>query len=350
MAQRLKKVEGETYLYLDLDTGIFQVRATIDGKAYGPYSTRTTVLGTARKVGATIITRLQAEGAGKKAPTLAKHWESYRKRKTKSPRTWEHQDQLMRDHLLPDYGELRLNDFTKSRMEFYIQKRRKAGAADSTIGLELKVLMAVMNDAVDDGVLDRNPLRKMELPKIGIRQRVLTRDEQDRLEAVAIPEARRFLLFLLATGVRLEEAWTIQPSRDINWERHEFRVVGKGQKERWVPILEQSTEALRTIVTEQLELTGRDRLWSRSTMDAMREQLYYTCTKAGMEELGPHVMRHTFSTRYLEGGGDIYILSKILGHSSVAVTEKVYAHIKPRTLRERSVGVEVGVQYGGAKG
>lgn len=63
-----------------------------------------------------------------------------------------------------------------------------------------------------------------------------------------------------------------------------------------------------------------------------------------MEHISPHRMRHTFATRYLQGGGDIYVLSKILGHSSVAVTEKVYAHLLAADLLSRSRHVQLGLQ------
>jgi integrase len=348
MGQKLQRVERN--LYLDTDTGIYHVRAMVNGKAYGPFSTFQTTLKMALRKRDTIMSDLQARGeAAKEVPTLKEQWESYRKRKTKAAGTWRGQETRMSLRLLPTYGHHRLNEFSKAQMEFYVQKLRKQGLAEGTIAQDIRLLKAILNDALDNGLIERNPLRKFKGPKIGKRERILTPEEQDKIEAVASPEARRFLLFVLATGVRVEEAATIVPSSDFNWETGEFRVLGKGRKHRWVPILKTAESAVKRIVTEQLELTGKDQLWTRGK-DALRELLYRTCVRAGVDKLGPHALRHTFATRYLQGdgrkGGDIFILSQILGHASVLVTQLCYAHLIPRDLAERSSDVELGVHYG----
>jgi integrase len=64
--------------------------------------------------------------------------------------------------------------------------------------------------------------------------------------------------------------------------------------------------------------------------------------KAGIAHVHPHVLRHTFATRYLAGGSDIYILSKILGHASVTMTERVYAHLLKEDLYQRSQHIQLG--------
>ena len=344
MAQHLQRVERN--LYLDTDTGIYHVRAMLNGKAYGPFSTFQTTLKMALRRRDTIMTDLQKRSEqAKEVPTLKVHWESYRKRKTKTEGTWRGQETRMNLRLLPTYGHHRLNEFSNAQMEFYVQRFRKEGLAEGTISQDIRLLKALLNDALDNNLIARNPLRKFKGPQIGKRTRVLTLEEQAKLEAVATPEARRFLLFVLATGVRVEEAATLTPSKDINWEAGEFRVLGKGRKHRWVPILKDAEGAVKAIVKEQLELTGKDALWTRGK-DALRELLYRTCVRAGIPKLGPHTLRHTFATRYLQGKGDIFILSQILGHASVLVTQLSYAHLIPRDLVERSKGVELGVRYG----
>jgi site-specific recombinase XerD len=343
MAQKLKRVERN--LYLDTDTGIYHVRAMVGGVAKGPFSTYQTTLRMALRKRNEIMARLQERAdAEPEVPTLREHWNSYRERKTKASSTWNGQVGRMERRLLPAYGDVRLNAFTKAQIEWYVQRLRKQKLAEGTIAQDIRLLKAVLNDALDNNIIDRNPLRKFGGPKIGVRQRVLTHDEQAKLENVCCPESKRFVLFQLATGIRLDESAKLDPSH-INWERHEFKVLGKGSKERWVPVLLQHEGALQAIVKEQLELTGGNRLWTRSG-EALRELLYRQCVKANIPKLGPHTLRHTFATRYLEGGGDIYILSKILGHASVRVTEMVYAHVKPRELAALSANVELGVRYG----
>jgi integrase len=88
----------------------------------------------------------------------------------------------------------------------------------------------------------------------------------------------------------------------------------------------------------------KDQLWPQ-TQDRMRQIITRACRDAGVDYFGPHTLRHTFATRYLQSGGDIYTLSKILGHSSVKITEKVYAHLITADLlklsRERNVQLQL---------
>jgi integrase len=237
-------------------------------------------------------------------------------------------------------------------MEFYIQKRRKEGASEGYIGTELRLLKTMLKDAVENGILPKHPLQGFKTMDSPPRDRVITPEEQAKIEKVAHPEAKRFLHFQLLTGIRLDESCSITPSVDINWDRHEFRVYGKGRgkkKVRWVPLIQDYEADLKAIVTEQLALTGKDRLWTRSA-DAMRELLYRQCIKANVKKFGPHTCRHTFATRYLENGGRLWVLSAILGHSTVEITKKVYGHVQPRELGKLSEGVDLGVRYSGVEG
>jgi integrase len=97
-------------------------------------------------------------------------------------------------------------------------------------------------------------------------------------------------------------------------------VIGKFRKERDIPMQPDAQAAL----TEQLK--AEDRLWKQNPQ-RLREVLTQGAERAKIERITPHAMRHTFGTRWLQAGGDIYKLSKILGHSSVAVTEAHYAHL-----------------------
>lgn len=83
----------------------------------------------------------------------------------------------------------------------------------------------------------------------------------------------------------------------------------------------------RAALEEQLDEEGR--LWTQNPQ-RLREVLAEGSARAKIPALSPHALRHTFGTRWLQAGGDIYKLSKILGHSSVGVTEAHYAHLLSR--------------------
>ena len=96
----------------------------------------------------------------------------------------------------------------------------------------------------------------------------------------------------------------------------------------------------RASLEEQLEEEGK--LWKQNPQ-RLREVLTEGSTRAKISSITPHVLRHTFGTRWLQAGGDIYKLSKILGHSSVAVTEAHYAHLLKEDLVAASQQVKIPV-------
>jgi len=112
-------------------------------------------------------------------------------------------------------------------------------------------------------------------------------------------------------------------------------VIGKFRKERDVPMQPDARAALE----EQLEEDGK--LWKQNPQ-RLREVLAEGSARAKIPSLTPHVL-HTFGTRWLQAGGGIYKLSKILGHSSVAVTEAHYAHLLKEDLVAASQQVKIPV-------
>ena len=111
-------------------------------------------------------------------------------------------------------------------------------------------------------------------------------------------------------------------------------MIGKFRKERDVPMQPDANEALK----EQLQEEGK--LWKQNPQ-RLREVLAEGSARAKIPSLTPHALRHTFGTRWLQAGGDIYKLSKILGHSSVAVTEAHYAHLLKEDLVAASQQVKI---------
>jgi hypothetical protein len=89
-------------------------------------------------------------------------------------------------------------------------------------------------------------------------------------------------------------------------------------------------------------LKAEDRLW-KQTPQRLREVLAQGAERAKIPRVTPHALRHTFGTRWLQVGGDIYKLSKILGHSSVVVTEAHYAHLLNEDLVAASQQMKITV-------
>ncbi len=208
--------------------------------------------------------------------------------------------------------------------------------SESTVRRERGLLQSIFERAIDEGYDIRNPFRGIKRGKDKPRTRVLTLDEETLLLEALHQRFERFVRFALGTGCRLDEIRGIVPERDIDWLRGTVHVIGKFRKERDVPMQADARAALE----EQLEEDGK--LW-RQNPQRLREVLAEGSARAKIPSLTPHVLRHTFGTRWLQAGGDIYKLSKILGHSSVAVTEVHYAHLLKEDLVAASQQVKIPV-------
>lgn len=280
-------------------------------------------------------------------PTFADWWAVYQRTYSAQKRA-PHRDRQLMMHALPVFGRRRLDEITKSDCLQYLAMRRASSTRnpahktshlvrEGTIQRERSFLQAVFTRAIEEGYNIRNPWVGIERKPYQVRDRVLTESEQTKLLTVLRPRFQRFVLFMVGTGLRLDEARGINPMIDINWHARLIRVTGKFGKTREVPMFEE----LDVILRHQLETEGR--LWSQDPQ-RLREVLADAAKKAGIPHLSPHTLRHTFGHRYLKAGGDLYVLSKILGHSSVVVTERHYAHLLKEDLVSRVRGVRLGLE------
>jgi integrase len=269
-------------------------------------------------------------------------------RKTYTPqKSARNRDAQIVAHFLPHVGARPLDEITKSDIVRYLNLRRthmtgnpghknRRMISESTVRRERGLLQSIFERAIDEGYDIRNPFRGIKGGKDKPRTRVLALDEETKLLEALHQRFQRFVRFALGTGCRLDEIRGIDPARDIDWPRGTVHVVGKFRKERDVPMQPDAKGALR----EQLDEEGK---LCRQNPQRLREVLGEGCVRAEIPALTPHALRHTFGTRWLQAGGDIYKLSKILGHSSVAVTEAHYAHLLKEDLVAASQQVKIPV-------
>lgn len=241
------------------------------------------------------------------------------------------------------WGATPLDRFKQSDCETALAYRRKAGTrnpswktqkehvTEATVQRERGVIQAMFERAVEDGLIDKNPWKGVEKEADTARERLLSPDDETKLKAVLSPQFQRFVEFLLETGLRLEELRKIE-QRDISGGA--VHVHGKGKKRRAkcaqckreggkcrnVPL----TTKAKQLLEQQWKAEGK--LWTQ-TQARLRDVLQVGCVRAQIGHISPHDLRHTFGHRWLQKGGDIYTLSKILGHSSVQITERHYAHL-----------------------
>lgn len=193
-----------------------------------------------------------------------------------------------------------------------------------------------------------DPTLNVELPKLGrALPQVLNEQEVEALlkqPDPTTPQGRRdraMLELLYATGLRVSELVGMQLS-DLHFEHGFVRVLGKGSKERLVPVGRSALQSLK----EYLEL-ARPKLTAKRLSEAlflsrrgakMSRQQFFLLLKdyakqAGIKkEISPHKLRHSFATHLLSGGADLRSVQVMLGHSDLATTQ-VYTHVSPDRLK-----------------
>lgn len=198
--------------------------------------------------------------------------------------------------------------------------------------------------------LTRNPTEDLELPKLGRKlPSVLSLDEVERLlEAPRATEGPRglrdlaMMQTLYATGLRVSELCKLRLA-DVNLEREFVSTLGKGKKQRLVPLGERAVARVREYLTGARPAFDRGRnhpaLFLTHHGRPMSRQGFWKLLRgyaiaAGIHKhLSPHTLRHSFATHLLERGADLRAVQAMLGHADVATTQ-IYTHLSNRRVQE----------------
>ena len=202
---------------------------------------------------------------------------------------------------------------------------------------------------VSDGKIEGNPSRLLESPKLPQRlPGVLTQNEVEMLLSqpdVSNPRGQRdkaMLELLYATGLRVSELVGLEVS-NINLEAGYVRTVGKGSKERMVPMGEKALNALREYLSDGrvglLRKRRSPKLFLNSRGQSLTRQGFWKIIKqygvlAGInKKITPHLLRHSFASHLLEGGADLRAVQVMLGHADISTTQ-IYTHVTRERLKE----------------
>ena len=202
---------------------------------------------------------------------------------------------------------------------------------------------------VSDGKIEGNPSRLLESPKLPQRlPGVLTQNEVELLLSqpdVSNPRGQRdkaMLELLYATGLRVSELVGLEVS-NINLEAGYVRTVGKGSKERMVPMGEKALNALRDYLSDGrvglLRQRRSPKLFLNSRGQSLTRQGFWKIIKqygvlAGInKKITPHLLRHSFASHLLEGGADLRAVQVMLGHADISTTQ-IYTHVTRERLKE----------------
>lgn len=253
-----------------------------------------------------------------------------------SPTTLERYRYSVRN-LLADLGEMDIADITPADI------RRWLGAktySDVSRGIDIKNLKTFFRWVQDEGYREDDPMTRIPMPKVADpEKRALMEDEVASLIEAARKSSKRDLSIVLTltdTGMRASELAGLE-RHDVNLDGLSVRIRnGKGGKERAAFVSPVTTRAIRRyLVTRRdsdpaLFLTNRGLPFNR---DSLRLLLYRLSTRAGIGQVGPHCLRHSFATSLARQGCDAWTLQSLLGHADNRVCLR-YIHLAGRDLQE----------------
>jgi integrase/recombinase XerD len=229
------------------------------------------------------------------------------------------------------------------------QNKREKNYSEKSVYRMISVLKSFFKYLVIEDIITDNPTENLDSPKTPrLLPTVLAIDEVNKiLDVVDLTDRlglrdRAILETMYASGLRVSEVITLEIN-NIFFQDGFLRILGKGSKERIVPIgktalefIEKYCNEIRNIIKKKdsqnivfLNFRGK-----KMTRMAVWNIVKKYSAKAGIKkEIHPHTLRHTFATHLLEGGADIRIIQEMLGHSDISTTQ-IYTHIDKEYLIE----------------
>jgi integrase/recombinase XerD len=221
-------------------------------------------------------------------------------------------------------------------MTHYLSALRQQGLASRSVLRKLSSLRGFLNWLVYQGWLPQaDPLAWLEAPR---RQRLLpkllTPTEMTTLMSTLVDATQALQLALLyATGLRVSELTQLRVAHFVPAGNY-LRVVGKGNKERLLPLPEGVCQRLHRYCLQHQRLQAGQSLWAGDEAPT-RYHVWAWLREHGQAQLGkrvtPHMVRHSFASHLLANGADLRVVQELLGHSDVSTTQ-LYTHVSPTQL------------------
>ncbi len=229
-----------------------------------------------------------------------------------------------------------LSEITPQAIAGYKKYRREMGIKVSTLAKELELLRATLNVAVREWEwMDVNPFTKVriEQPRDN-NYRWLTIDEEDALVSKCADRIKGIVIFALNTGMRQDEILSLK-WQDVDMVRKTLIVVkSKNGEQRTLPLNKAAMNILlsKGKIRHISGMVFPSQAGTKINPGNLRRAFNSARDKSGIDHVRFHDLRHTFATRLVQAGVDLYAVKELLGHKSIKMTMR-YAHHYPESLR-----------------
>ena len=244
------------------------------------------------------------------------------------------------DYLVTQYGGITLNEITHIYIRSWLASLKDDSLKAKSINRKISTLKSFFKYQLRMGKVRQSPMAKIISPKNEKRLPSFIKEkDMERLFQQEFPDnwkgrtTRLLLQLFYSTGMRLSELIGLKDEQ-VNFSSHSIKVLGKGNKERVIPISSEVVMAVKAyqmakkeefpdgagdslLVTEKGSM-----LTPRKVYSDVKQQLDTITT---IEKRSPHVLRHSFATHLMNNGADLNAVKELLGHSSLAATQ-VYTH------------------------
>ncbi len=241
-----------------------------------------------------------------------------------------------------------IQDVNESLIKEYISQCVLNGITARTQARKLSTLRKFYAYLMQHNLIEVNPTSQIKLPKIGKSlPKTLTEDEVIKL--LAAPDRKKLigmrdkamLELMYATGIRTSELVSLKLNQ-VNFEQGLIRLMGKGNKERIVPIGEIALDVLEDYVLHHRPILVKEKLsdylFPSQKAVRMSRQGFWQLIKRYARQVGitkpisPHTVRHAFATHLINHGADLRVVQMLLGHSDVATTQ-IYTHVARERMK-----------------
>lgn len=256
----------------------------------------------------------------------------------------------LKDYAIGDLENTGPEKITYDNLQEYIFTLSKQKFSERSQARWISSIKAFFRYLLEDEIRDDNPSTLLEGPKLGLYlpDTLSLADIEKIIQAIEISSdlGKRnhcIIEVLYGCGLRVSELIDIKIS-NINFKENYIKVIGKGNKTRFVPLAEYTAKLLKEYINDvrsksKVNKKYEDTLFLNSRGTSMSRVIVFIIIKeltdkAGVsKKISPHTFRHSFATHLLQNGADLRYIQEMLGHSSITTTG-IYTHLKTEELRD----------------